>query len=223
MRLASAQHDGDGKAYRVAAEMDFGGEATTRAAKCLRLVPPFSPAAQRCARLVVLSIICRASNSPPPSARACRMTSHTPERHQRRNCRQTEFQLPNVSGRSRHGAPVRLIQSTPSSTRRWSAGGRPPVADGVVRNGATIAHSSSVMRPRITANLRNREVGLESYRSASAEAPAGQSQEVESRTGSCDSLCNPGQRVLILFVRDRFRPQARREASGRQTGFVHRA
>jgi hypothetical protein len=39
-------------------------------------------------------------------------------------------------------------------TRRWLAGGRPPRSEGVVRNGAIIAHSSFVIRPWITANLR---------------------------------------------------------------------
>ena len=105
------------------------------------------------ARIVVLSIICNASSSPPLSASPCNRTSHTPDRHQRRNCRQIEFQLPNASGRSRHGAPVRLIQNTPSNTRRWLAGGRPPRNEGMIRKGAMIAHSSSVIKPRITANL----------------------------------------------------------------------
>jgi len=50
-----------------------------------------------------------------------------------------------------------LIQSTPSSTRRWSPGGRPPCDEGVVRKASTIAHSSSVVRPRITANLTGAE------------------------------------------------------------------
>jgi hypothetical protein len=81
------------------------------------------------------------------------MMSHTPQRHQRRYCRQTEFQLPNSSGRSRHGAPVRQIQRIPSSAWRWLHGGRPPCDEGLVRNGSMSSHSSSVIRPRSTANL----------------------------------------------------------------------
>jgi hypothetical protein len=46
---------------------------------------------------------------------------------------------------SRHGAPVRQIQNTPSNTRRWLAGGRPPRNEAVVRKGPTTAHSSSVI------------------------------------------------------------------------------
>ena len=123
MRLALAQQRDDCKPLGIAAEVYLGGEATARAAERLILNPPFSPAAQRCARTVVLSIICNASASPPLSANACSTKSQTPERHQRRNCLCTEFQFPSTSGRSRHGAPVRLIQNTPSNTLRWSLGG----------------------------------------------------------------------------------------------------
>jgi hypothetical protein len=56
----------------------------------------------------------------------------------------------------RHGAPVRLIQITPSNTRRWLLVGRPPCGEGRVRNGSIIAHSWFVIRPRITANLQYR-------------------------------------------------------------------
>ncbi len=44
----------------------------------------------------------------------------------------------------------------PSSTLRWSFGGRPPSGEGLARKGAKIAHSWSVIRPRITANLQHR-------------------------------------------------------------------
>ena len=152
MCLALAERGTDRQADDVAAEMDFAAETAARATKRLVLTPPFSPAAQRCARTVVLSIICSMSNSPPLSASACKTMSHTPERHQRRNCLCTEFQLPNSSGMSRHGAPVRQTQSAPSSTRRWSEGGRPPREDGLVKKRWIIAHSSSLIRPRITAN-----------------------------------------------------------------------
>ncbi len=76
------------------------------------------PAAQRCARITVLSIICSMSASPPLSANPSSMMSNTPESAQRRNCFHTEFQLPNSGGRSRHGEPVRMTQKTPSRTRR---------------------------------------------------------------------------------------------------------
>jgi hypothetical protein len=68
----------------------------------------------------------------------------------------TEFHFPSTSGRSRHGAPVRLIQNTPSNTLRWFLEGRPPCGEGCVRKGSKIDHSSSLIRPRITANLQQR-------------------------------------------------------------------
>jgi hypothetical protein len=151
--LAGRQNHADGQALAVGAKVDFGREATARAAKTLVLNPPFAPAAQWCARTMVLSIICKASASPPPSASACNSTSQMPLSVQRRNCRQTEFQLPSSLGRSRQGAPVRAIQNTASSTRRWSRGGRPPEQPRLATNGRKNFHSSSLSKPRITADL----------------------------------------------------------------------
>jgi hypothetical protein len=61
--------------------------------------------------------------------------------------------LPNAAGKSRHGAPVRQIQSMPSSLCRWFLGGRPPRKESMVNKGAKIAHSSSVISPRIIVGL----------------------------------------------------------------------
>jgi hypothetical protein len=61
--------------------------------------------------------------------------------------------LPNAGGKSRYGAPVRQIQSMPSSLCRWFFGGRPPRKEGIVSKGAKIAHSSSLISPRITVGL----------------------------------------------------------------------
>jgi hypothetical protein len=102
---------------------------------------------------MVLSIICNMSNAPPLSASACSKRSQTPDSHQRRNCFHTEFHLPNAAGKSRHGAPVRQIQSMPSNLCRWFLGGRPPREEGMVSKGAKIAHSSSVISPRIIVGL----------------------------------------------------------------------
>lgn len=100
-RLPATQIETDREPAQVAAEVDLDREAAARAAKCLILTLPSWPAAQRCARTVVLSIVCSRSASPPLSARVCSSTSQTPERHQWRNCRQTMFQLPSCAGRSR--------------------------------------------------------------------------------------------------------------------------
>jgi hypothetical protein len=57
---------------------------------------------------------------------------HTPLRLQRLKRRNTLFHSPNAAGRSRHGEPVRTIQSTPTNIRlsrpvdpHWS--GRPMI------------------------------------------------------------------------------------------------
>ena len=154
--LAGAQDDAYGQPLGVGSEMDFGREATSRTTKSLALSPLFKPAAQWCARTMVLSIICKVSAGPPLSARASSITSQTPLAVQRRNCRCTEFHLPSSDGRSRHGAPVRAIQKIASSTRRWSYGGRPPAAPGSARNGLKNAHSSSLINPRTNPDLRSR-------------------------------------------------------------------
>ena len=46
------------KAVEIGLEVDFGREATTRAAEGLILLPPFAPAAETWARAVVLSKNC---------------------------------------------------------------------------------------------------------------------------------------------------------------------
>jgi hypothetical protein len=52
------------------------------------------------------------------------------------------FQLPNRSGTSRHGAPVRNRQAAASTTVSRSTGGR-PVAFTFGNNGPITAHASS--------------------------------------------------------------------------------
>src|SRR6185437_13544928 len=150
--LPGRQKETDRKTLSVGPKVDLGREAAARTAKSLVLSPPFAPAAQWCARTMVLSIICSAS-PPPPSARAASIRSHSSLVVQRRNWRCTEFQLPSSSGRSRQGAPVRVIQKIASSVRRWPRGGRPRSGPLSVTNGSKNAHSSSVKRPRITADL----------------------------------------------------------------------
>jgi len=76
--------------------------------------------------MTVASIICSAASDTPLPASASNITSQTPLSAHLRNWRKIEFQLPNSSGRSRHGAPVRITQNTASSTRRWFRAGRPP-------------------------------------------------------------------------------------------------
>lgn len=57
MCLAGGQDDGNGKPVSIGAQVDLGREAAARTAKSLGLSPPLAPAAQWCARTMVLSII----------------------------------------------------------------------------------------------------------------------------------------------------------------------
>ncbi|MXP66101.1 IS3 family transposase, partial [Roseomonas sp. M0104] len=118
---------------------------------------PFPPAAWWCARMLVLSIICRRSASPPPSAKASTITCHGRDAVQRRNWRNTGFQSPSSAGRAGHGAPVRAIQQMASSTRRWPRADLPPSELAETAKGTKTDHASSVTSPRINANLHARD------------------------------------------------------------------
>lgn len=56
--LAAGQVEGDGVAVEIGFQVDLGCEAATRAAERLALLPPLAPAAETCARTIVLSNIC---------------------------------------------------------------------------------------------------------------------------------------------------------------------
>src|SRR5262249_45222658 len=59
------------------------------------------------------------------SAKTLKRRSQMPLRDHLLNRVNTLFHLPNADGRSRHGAPVRKIQSTASTKRRLSSPVRP--------------------------------------------------------------------------------------------------
>src|SRR6266851_9624335 len=91
----------------VDSRMKLRGKTTTRAAQCLvfRLyagTPFFAPAACCWARMTVLS---SNNHSRSASCNSRKMRSQTPLAAQRSKRFQTEFHLPNRSGRSRHGDP----------------------------------------------------------------------------------------------------------------------
>src|SRR5262249_5182724 len=122
-RLAWGQDQPHRQSRAVDADVDLGAEAAAAAAQgLLRLAPGavrfFSaPAAPGWARITVES---RISHSRSGSWRASKTRCQTPLRAQRSKRRQTEFQLPKRSGRSRQGAPVLAIQKTASTNRRLS-------------------------------------------------------------------------------------------------------
>ena len=151
--FALGQLDGNGQTYGIAAEMDLGGEPAARTAECLSPNPALvtgstamradDRAVDHLQRVKHAATVRQALQENVPNPRLTPTAKLPPDR----------IPVAQRSGRSRHGAPVRQIQSMPSMTRRWLAGGRPPRSEGVVRNGAIVAHSSFVIRPRITANL----------------------------------------------------------------------
>ena len=90
--------------------------------------------------------------------------SQAPLADQRSNRRQTLLQLPGSAGRSRHGAPVRAIQSTASTKRRLSlplAPGSPglPGASGAIRS-----HCASVRQVRATIPSASAAASMEPQR-----------------------------------------------------------
>jgi hypothetical protein len=111
---------------------------------------------------------------------------------QRRYCRCTEFQLPSSHGRSRQGAPVRVIQKVASSTRRWSIGGRPPRAPLSFTKGPKNAHSSTARRPRITTGLPHHQPGRD--RSPGRVPPLLHQQPMRRRVPCASAATRPARR-----------------------------
>jgi hypothetical protein len=88
-------------AVEVGFEVDFRGEPAARAAKRLALLPPFAPAAETCARAVVLSKNWTKCAVSLRSASIWKNASKTPDRLSRQNRFQTLFQFPYSSGNAR--------------------------------------------------------------------------------------------------------------------------
>ena len=118
MRLTWRHSEADREPFGIRPGMELGREATARAAETVAMSPPLPPAAWWCARTMVESIICIMLSEASLSTKAARITSQTPASVQRRYCRNTEFQWPSSSGRSRHGEPVRVTQRIASRTLR---------------------------------------------------------------------------------------------------------
>lgn len=101
------QHEADEVARRIDQRKDLGRPAALRLAYRLTLRPPFEACPWRRTLTMVPAII--AGSMSGSSDNALKMRSKAPATPQSRNRRQTGFQLPNSSGRSRHCAPVRTI------------------------------------------------------------------------------------------------------------------
>lgn len=82
--------------------MDFGRKTAARMAERLTMLPPFAPAAETWARIVVLSKSWTKCAVWLHSASNWKKASNTPERLSRQNRFHTLFHLPNSLGRARH-------------------------------------------------------------------------------------------------------------------------
>src|SRR6266702_7700311 len=82
MRFASGQQDGEKAPFSICECVYLRVAPSSRAANSLLLLPPFPPAAERCAFTCVESIICVSVARPFPASPRNRF-SHTPRRAQR--------------------------------------------------------------------------------------------------------------------------------------------
>jgi hypothetical protein len=98
--LGAGQVEVEWQAIEIAFDVDLRAEPATGTAKCL-IAPFFAPAAETCARAVVLSNIWITPAVRLQPARARKKASKVPLRDSRENRFQTVFQLPNVSGSAR--------------------------------------------------------------------------------------------------------------------------
>src|SRR6266404_999253 len=88
-----------------------------------------------------------------PTLHASKIRHQTPLRLQRLKRRNTLFQSPNASGRSRQGEPVRTIQSTPSTNIRLSRPVEPfwsgrPMISGAIRSHAASLKTNRSITPK---------------------------------------------------------------------------
>src|SRR3954462_12462436 len=129
--IAKAIHQGD----------DLDCQTAARATDRLTGGPPLAPVPCWWTRMMVPSISAYSKSGSPD--RTLKRRAKTSFSTHRRNRLKIEFQFPNISGRSRQGAPTRAIQSTASRNRRLSAADRPgsPILPG--RSGATRSHCVS--------------------------------------------------------------------------------
>jgi hypothetical protein len=167
--LACRQDEADRIAEGVDGNADLRAQAAARTPDRLIFGPPFwAPAACWCARTMVESMIRYSRSGFSPSSVKSRF--QTPFFAHRRKRLNTLFQLPNSSGRSRHGAPARTSHSTASTNKRLSAPCRPlsPFLPGI--SGSIRCHCPSVNARRIKIALPSRD--LESHSRVGGNPPS---------------------------------------------------
>ena len=151
MALAGQQGKANQISQSIHQGQDLGGQAASRTADGLILSPPFAPVPCWWTRTMVASRIPYSKSG--SSDKLLKTRSNTPLSAHRRKRRQTEFQRPNTSGRSRQGEPVRAIHNTPSRNKRLFFAVVPGSVTLPGSKGATRCHCSSVKTVQIKAEL----------------------------------------------------------------------
>lgn len=133
-------------AERVGERDDFRRPAALRLAYGLAASPPFAPCPWRWTGTIVASTMANSMSGSSDTASKIRLK--TSALTQSRKRLKAVFHLPKAGGRSRHGLPVRAIQSTASTNRRLSVPDRPGSADFPKQCGSILAHWASVRQKR---------------------------------------------------------------------------
>src|SRR5712675_2510104 len=121
--MAGQENEADEIAQCVGQRQNFGRHAAFGTADGLALRPPFAPCPWRWTLTIVASTMAYSMSG--VSEQASKSLANTSALTQSRQRLKTVFQLPKSGGRSRHGLPVRTIQSTASTNRRLSLPLRP--------------------------------------------------------------------------------------------------
>jgi hypothetical protein len=144
--MAGQENEAHEIAERIGEGEDLGRHAALGAADGLALSPPFAPCPWRWTLTMVASTMAYSMSGWSEQASKSRMK--TSALTQSRYRLKTVFQLPKKAGRSRHGLPVRTIQSTASTKRRLSPPlfpDRSPCPDNAVPSSPTGRPSAQIV------------------------------------------------------------------------------
>src|SRR5690606_14706278 len=144
--VAGQENEAHEIAERIGEGENFGRHAALGAAYGLALSPPFAPCPWRWTLTMVASTMAYSMSG--ASEQASKSRRKTSALTQSRYRLKTVFQLPKKAGRSRHGLPVRTIQSTASTKRRLSFPLRPGSVGLPRQCGSIFAHWASVSTNR---------------------------------------------------------------------------
>src|SRR5271167_4544644 len=151
--MAGHENEANEIAERVRQRQNFGRHAAFGTADGLALSPPFEPCPWRWTLTMVASTMAYSMSG--SSEQASKSRTKTSAFTQSRYRLKTVFQRPKNSGRSRHGLPVRTIQSTASRNTRLSLPVRPGSVGLPRQCGSIFAHWASVKTNRFIQSLNH--------------------------------------------------------------------